>query len=56
MKTAIKHRNDEFLIMPLKHALSVMGLVDQLRTPKLWEIAPENCHKRKNKTKIIIPL
>jgi hypothetical protein len=56
MKTALKHRNDEFFVTPLKHVLSVMGLVNQLRTPKLWAIAHENCHKSKNNKKIVIPL
>jgi hypothetical protein len=42
MKTALKHKNDEFLVMPLKHALSVMGLVDHPETPKQWAIAHEN--------------
>jgi hypothetical protein len=43
-----KHKNNEFLVMPLKHVLSVMGLVNHLRTLKLWAIAHENGHKRKN--------
>jgi hypothetical protein len=34
-------------IMPLKHVLSVMGLVDHPETPKLWAIAHENGHTRK---------
>jgi hypothetical protein len=34
-------------IMPLKHVLSAMGLVDHLGTPKLWAIAHENGHTRK---------
>jgi hypothetical protein len=33
--------------MPLKHVLSVMGLVNHLGTPKLWAIAHENGHKCK---------
>jgi hypothetical protein len=39
---ALKHRNDEFLVMPLKHALSVMDLVKHSGNPKLWAIAHEN--------------
>jgi hypothetical protein len=35
-------------IMPLKHVLSVMGLVDHPGTPKLWAISHENGHTRKN--------
>jgi hypothetical protein len=37
-----KRKNDEFLVMSLKHVLSVMGLVNYPRTPKLWAIAYEN--------------
>jgi hypothetical protein len=33
-----------------------MGLVNHPRTPKLWAIAHENGHKRKNKEFFIIPL
>jgi hypothetical protein len=42
MKIALKCKNDEFLVMPLKHVLGVMGLVDHLGNPKLWAIAHEN--------------
>jgi hypothetical protein len=42
MKTALKRKNDEFLVMPLKHVLSVMELVNHYGTPKLWAIAHEN--------------
>jgi hypothetical protein len=38
-------KNDEFLVMPLKHILSVRDLVNHLGTPKLWAIAHENGHK-----------
>jgi hypothetical protein len=48
MKMALKRKNDEFLAMPLKHVLSGMGLVNHPGTPKLWAIAHENGHKRKN--------
>jgi hypothetical protein len=34
--------------MPLKHVISVGGLVNLPGTPKLWAIAHENGHKRKN--------
>jgi hypothetical protein len=34
-KNGHKHKNDEFLVMPLKHVLSVMGLVNHPGTPKL---------------------
>jgi hypothetical protein len=56
MKTALKHKNDEFLVMPLKHVLSVMGLVNHPGTPKLWAISHENSHKRKNDEFIVMSL
>jgi hypothetical protein len=34
--------------MPLKHVLSVIGLVNRPGTLKLWAIAHENSHKHKN--------
>jgi hypothetical protein len=37
-----KTKNDEFLVMPLKHVLSVMDLVNHSGTPKLWAISHEN--------------
>jgi hypothetical protein len=42
MKIALKHRNDEFFVTPLKHVLSVMDLVNHSGTPKLWAIGYEN--------------
>jgi hypothetical protein len=42
MKTALKCKKDEFVVMPLKNVLSVMGLVNHPGTPKLWAIAHEN--------------
>jgi hypothetical protein len=41
-ETAQKCKNDDFLVIPLKHRLSVMGLVKHRRNPKLWTISPEN--------------
>ena len=38
MKTAIKCKNGEFLVIPLKH-------VNRTGTPKLWAITHENGHK-----------
>jgi hypothetical protein len=35
-------KNGEFLVMPHKHVLSVMDLVNHSGTPKQWEIAHEN--------------
>jgi hypothetical protein len=43
-----KRKNGEFLVMPLKHVLSVIGLVNHPGTPKLWAIAHENDHNHKN--------
>jgi hypothetical protein len=34
-----KCKNDEFVVMPLKHVLSFMDLVNHSGTPKLWVIA-----------------
>jgi hypothetical protein len=42
MKMALKHKNEKFLVMPLKHVLSVMDLINHSGTPKLWAIAHEN--------------
>jgi hypothetical protein len=42
MKTALKHKNNDFLVMPLKNVLSVMDLVNQYGIPKLLAIAHEN--------------
>jgi hypothetical protein len=42
MKTALNRKNDEFLVTPLKNALSLMGLVNHPRTPKLLAIVHEN--------------
>jgi hypothetical protein len=47
MKTALKYKNGEFLVMPLKHVLSVMGHVNP-QNPKQWAITHKNGHKRKN--------
>jgi hypothetical protein len=56
MKMALKCKNDEFLVMPLKNILSIMGLVNHPGTQKLWEIAHKNGHKHKNDEFFIIPL
>jgi hypothetical protein len=42
--------------MSLKHVLSVMGLVNHLRTPKLWAIAHEKDLKCKNDEFLVKPL
>jgi hypothetical protein len=55
-KTSHKRKNNEFLVMPLKHVLSVMVLVNHPGTPKLWAIVHKNGHKRKNDEFFVIPL
>jgi hypothetical protein len=42
--------------MPLKYVLSVMDPVNQSGTLKLWVIAHENGHKRKNDEFLVMPL
>jgi hypothetical protein len=56
MKTDLKRKNDEFLVMPLKHVLIVIGLVNHPETLKLWAIAHENGHKRKNHEFLVMSL
>jgi hypothetical protein len=56
MKTALKHKNDEFLVMPLKHVLSVQSLVNHPGIPKLWAIAHEKGHKCKNDEFLVMSL
>jgi hypothetical protein len=56
MKTALICKNDEFFVTPLKNVLSVMGLVNQPQTQKLWAIAHENSHKCKNDEFLVMPL
>jgi hypothetical protein len=56
MKTALKCKNDEFLVMPLKHVLGVIDLVNYSATPKLWAIVHENSYKGINDEFSLIPL
>jgi hypothetical protein len=42
--------------MPVKHVLSVMGLQNHPRNPKLWTIAHETAQKRKNDGFLVTPL
>jgi hypothetical protein len=56
MKMALKRKNDEFLVMPHKHVLSVMDLVNDSGTPKLWAIAHENDPKMENNEFLVTPL
>jgi hypothetical protein len=45
-----------FFIMPLKHVSTIMDLANHPGTPKLWAIAHENGHKRKNDEFLVMPL
>jgi hypothetical protein len=56
MKMVLKRKNNEFLVIPLKNVLSVMGLVNHPRTPKLWAIANETAIKCKNDEFLVTPL
>jgi hypothetical protein len=47
MKTALKRKNGEFLVMPLKQVLSVMGHVNPLE-PQTVGNSSQKGHKRKN--------
>jgi hypothetical protein len=38
-------KNDEFLVMPVKHAISVMGLENHLGNPKQWTNSSRNGSK-----------
>jgi hypothetical protein len=38
-ENSLKSKNDKFLVMSLKHVLSVMDLVNHSETPKLWAIS-----------------
>src|SRR3954467_289827 len=49
MKMAIKHKNDEFLVITLKH-------VYRPGTPKLWAITHENGHKTQKDDFLVITL
>jgi hypothetical protein len=42
MKMALKRKNDEFLVTPLKNVLSLMGLLNHPRAPKLLAVVHEN--------------
>jgi hypothetical protein len=55
-KNGHKRKNYEFLVTPLKHVLSVMGLQNHPGNPKLWTIAHETAQKRKNNGFLVISL
>jgi hypothetical protein len=53
---AQKRKNVRFLVIPLKHLVSVMGLVNHLENPKQWAIAHENGPKIKKREFLVMPL
>jgi hypothetical protein len=55
-KKGHKPKNDEFLVMSLKHVLNFMGLVNPPGTPKLWAIAHKNGPKCKNDKFLVMPI
>src|SRR3954465_14701822 len=56
MKTTIKHENDNFLVIPLKHVSGLTVVVNHPGTPKIWSITHGNDHKSKKDDIFIIPL
>jgi hypothetical protein len=45
MKTTIRHENDEFFHITLKHVSGLTGHANPPLTPKMYVIAHENGHK-----------
>ena len=56
MKTTIKHENDEFLVITLKHVSVPMGHANPPRTSKMWPIAHKKAIKHENGEILVIPL
>src|SRR4051812_4060325 len=56
MKTAINRKNDEFLVISLKHAIVLTRHANPPGTPKLWAISHENGHKHENDEFLVISL
>src|SRR3954469_10162444 len=48
-KTTIKHENDNFLVIPLKHVSGPTVVVNRPGTLKLWSITHGNDHKKKKR-------
>ena len=46
MKIALKHENDKFLVIYLKHVTGLKVTVNHPIPPNLWAIADENDHKK----------
>ena len=55
MKTTIKHENDEFFVITLKHVSGITVVVNHPRTPKLWVIGNENVLKAR-KLRVFVTL
>src|SRR3954464_13157821 len=49
MKMTIKHENDEFLGITIKHVPGLKVALNSPRTIKLWAIAHENGHKTRKR-------
>src|SRR5215216_3659639 len=56
MKTTLNHKNDEFLVITLKHILGPTIVVNPPRTPNLWAISQKKAVKRKNNLFLVITL
>src|SRR3954463_61159 len=56
MKTAIKRKNGEFLVIYLEHVTSLTGFANPVGTPKLWAITHENGYKHENNEFLVINL
>ena len=52
----IKHENDNFWVIPLKHLSGLTVVVNFHGTPKLWSITHGNDHKKQKRRIFIIPL
>jgi hypothetical protein len=55
MKTALKCKNDEFLVIALKHVLSVTGQVNPPK-PKIVGNSSQNGRKHKNDEFLVMPI
>ena len=56
MNMAIKHENDEFLVINLEHVSVLMVVVNCHRTPKLWAIAHTTYIKSENDDFLVMTL
>ena len=56
MKMTIKHENDEFLVITLKHVSGLKLVINRPLTPKMWAIAHENARKSENDEFLVISL